>query len=169
MPSTVRCYYNRMYDAIVVATTTMTYTLLHLGRINNLAKVPPVLAPADLLEFLRPPFPNWNTSLSQNLSPYRITSLYRSYGLCLWTFHPQSPQFLRCQYQLQRSVRWTLILQQRSLVRCQAHLSQTLSEETFTAASRVYQHSPARAHGFSPCWIRTPIIPQGCGRKGCKY
>ena len=54
MPPTVRWYYDRVRDAIVVMTTTMTYTLLHVGRINNLAKVPLIPALADLLEFLRP-------------------------------------------------------------------------------------------------------------------
>ena len=44
-----------MRDAVVVATTTMTYTLLYVGRFKNLAEVPLILAPADLLEFLQPP------------------------------------------------------------------------------------------------------------------
>ena len=51
MPSTTRWYYNRACDVVVV----VTYTLVHMGRINNLVKVPPVPTPTNLLEFLRPP------------------------------------------------------------------------------------------------------------------
>ena len=55
MPSTVRWYYNGVCDVVVVTTTTMTYMLLHMGHLNNLAEVSPVLAPTNLLEFLQPP------------------------------------------------------------------------------------------------------------------
>ena len=43
-----------MHDGVVVATITITYTLLHVGRINNLTEVPPIPALVDLLKFLRP-------------------------------------------------------------------------------------------------------------------
>ena len=48
MPPTVRWYYNRVRDVIVVKTTTTTYKLLHVGCINNLVEVPPIPTPADL-------------------------------------------------------------------------------------------------------------------------
>ena len=54
MPPNVMWYYDRMRDVVVVMTTTTTYTLLHMGHLNNLAEVPPILAPTDLPEFLYP-------------------------------------------------------------------------------------------------------------------
>ena len=43
MPPTVGWYYDGVPDAVVVATTTTTYTLLDAGHLNNLAEVPPFL------------------------------------------------------------------------------------------------------------------------------
>ena len=42
------------HNAVVVTATITTYTILHLGRLND-AAAPPALTPAVLLEFLQPP------------------------------------------------------------------------------------------------------------------
>ena len=55
MLSKVDRYYDQAHDVAVVATTTMTYTLLYVGRLNNLVEVPSIPALADLLKFLQPP------------------------------------------------------------------------------------------------------------------
>ena len=55
MPPIVKWYYDKVHDVVLVATTPTKYTLLHVGRINNLAEVPPVPTPTDFPEFLRPP------------------------------------------------------------------------------------------------------------------
>ena len=67
MPPNVEWYDDGMHDAIMIVTTTTTYTLLYLGRLNNIAKAPPTPAPADLPEVLWPPQPRQNMSL--DLSP----------------------------------------------------------------------------------------------------
>ena len=54
MPLNAKSYYDGAYDAIMVATTTTTYILLYISRINNIAEVPPVPTPTDLPEFLWP-------------------------------------------------------------------------------------------------------------------
>ena len=55
MPRKVEWYYDEAHDAIVVAAITTTYMLLHLGRLDNVAKVRPAFAPGDLLESSQPP------------------------------------------------------------------------------------------------------------------
>ena len=55
MSPTVKWHYDRVRDAVrtvVVTVTTMTYTLLYLGCLDNAAELPPTSAPAILLEFL---------------------------------------------------------------------------------------------------------------------
>ena len=49
MPPTVKWHYDGAHDTIVVTTTTKAYTLLHLGHLNDAAKVLPTPALANLL------------------------------------------------------------------------------------------------------------------------
>ena len=85
----IEWYYDRAHDAVVVASTTMTYMLLYVGRINNVANVSPTIAPADLLQFLRPPlaFPKYELMLEvkpiQSQSHYPSTFPCRNYSLYL--------------------------------------------------------------------------------------
>ena len=55
MSPKVDWYYDRVRDVVVVTTTTTTQTLLYYGRLNNLAKIPPIPTFVDLPEFLWPP------------------------------------------------------------------------------------------------------------------
>ena len=123
-------------DVVVVATTTLTYTLLHVGRINNLAEIPPVPAPMDLLKFLRPP-------------PDHIV--------------PKIPIPI---IEINSSDSHILVAEPR-----QASSSFELdhSEKMSTTASRVSRCSPRCVRGPGLCWIRTLIISQGNGHRGCRY
>ena len=49
---TINWYYYVVRDATVVMTTTKAYTVLHLGHLDDAAKVSTTPAPADLQKFL---------------------------------------------------------------------------------------------------------------------
>ena len=92
MPPTVRWYYNRVRDAVVVATTTTTYTLLHVGRLNNLAELPPGPTPADLPEFLRPPLTRLGQKFMPKVEPISEHEPLLEY-IPLPELRPMSPNF----------------------------------------------------------------------------
>ena len=52
MPPNVEWSYDGVCDTVVVATTTITYMLLYMGHLNNIAEVPCALIIANLPEFL---------------------------------------------------------------------------------------------------------------------
>ena len=69
MPLNVEWYYDGMRDAVMVVTTTTTYTLAYLGHLNNVAEVPPTPAPMDLWEFLQPTLASLENELVQKIKP----------------------------------------------------------------------------------------------------
>ena len=52
---TVEWYYDGAHDAIVATTTTKTYSVLHLGRLDDVVKVHSAPTHVGLLEFLQLP------------------------------------------------------------------------------------------------------------------
>ena len=152
-----------MRDAIVVVTTATTYTLLHVGRINNLAEVPPVPALADLPDFLQPPHAQPGHEFIQEpelLSNYILLPELRRRSLDFPPVEPIVPEIPVPVIEISSSNSHNLVVEPRQ---ASSSSKSNPSEETSTAASRVSRRSPGRACDSislsSPLWICTPIIP----------
>ena len=130
MPLNVKWYYDRVRDIVVVATTTTTYTPLHVGYLNNVAEVPPISAPADLPKFLWAPLAWPEYELRPEVKPISEPKPLLEYisllelNLCLLIYHLWSPLFQR--YQSQDKF---VDSQQWSLSRHQTHMNQILQRQ----------------------------------------
>ena len=158
-----------MRDAVVVGTTTTTYTLLHVGHINNLVEVSPIPAHADLPEFLRPPLtqPRHEFILEPEPLPDHIPLL--ELRLRSPNFPPLKPIVPEIPVPVIKISSSGSHIPTADPHQALSSFESNPLEETSTTASRVSRCNPMHACDSGPHWIRSPIIPRGHGRRGREY
>ena len=158
-----------MHDGVVVATITITYTLLHVGRINNLTEVPPIPALVDLLKFLRP-------SLAQPGHVFILKPEPLPYYIPLLELQPRSSNFPPSEPMVPEILVPVMVISSSdshipAVEPRQASSSSESGplEDMSTESSQISQRNPVCARSSAPRWIHTPIIPQGRGRRGHRH